>query len=116
MEVNPARRTEEVIGLITPESPQWHAILDQEALGAAFTVDVFAGKSFLLTKSMKWLPRGTSLYVNAGVNNILNNKNIQTGGFEQLRFDLKNNNPDRFPSKYAYGYGANYFINLSLKF
>jgi len=116
VDVNPSRRTAEAVDLITPGSPEWHHILDQEKLPSAFTIDLFAGKSFLLSKTMKWLPRNTFLYVNVGVNNILNNKSIQTGGFEQLRFDSGMNNPERFPSKYFYGYGTNYFINLSLKF
>ncbi len=116
VDINPSRRTEEAVDLLTPGSKEWHAILDQEKLPSAFTVDLFAGKSFLLSKAMRWLPRNTFLYVNVGVNNVLNNKNVQTGGFEQLRFDFSSGNPNRFPSKYFYGYGANYFINLSLKF
>jgi hypothetical protein len=114
--VNPSRRTSAAVELLTPGSAEWHAIVDQEVLKAAFTIDLFAGKSILLSKSMKWLPKGTFLYINIGLSNLLNNKNIPTAGFEQLRFDLKNNNPERFPSKYIYGYGTNYSINLSLKF
>jgi hypothetical protein len=114
--VNPSRRTKDAVELLTPGSEQWHAIVDQEVMAAAFTVDLFTGKSILLSKSMKWLPKNTFLYINIGLNNLLDNQNIPTAGFEQLRFDLKNNNPERFPSKYIYGYGTNYFINLSLKF
>jgi hypothetical protein len=114
VDINPSRRTEENVDLLAPGSDAWHTILDQEKLPSAFTIDLFAGKSFLLSKTMRWLPRNTFLYVNVGVNNILNNKDIRTGGFEQLRFD--NSSPNRFPTKYFYGYGTNYFINLSLKF
>jgi len=116
VDVNPSRLTEEATDLLQPGSPEWHSILDQEKLPSAFTVDVFAGKSFMLSKAMRWLPRGTFLYINVGVNNILNNKNVQTGGFEQLRFDFANGNAERFPAKYFYGFGTNYFVNLSLKF
>ncbi|MFT4063064.1 MAG: carboxypeptidase-like regulatory domain-containing protein [Edaphocola sp.] len=116
VDVNPIRRTEAAVDLLTPGSEQWHEILDQEKLPSAFTVDLFAGKSFLLSKAMKWLPRGTYLYLNVGVNNILNNKNVATGGFEQLRFDMTTGNAGHFPSKYFYGYGTNYFVNVSLKF
>lgn len=114
IDINPSRRTTDNVDLLTPESDAWHKVLDQQKLPSAFTVDLFAGKSFLLSKAMRWLPRNTFLYINVGVNNILNNKSIQTGGFEQLRFD--SNNPDRFPSKYFYGFGTNYFVNVSLKF
>lgn len=116
IDINPTRYTTEVLEFVPKQSNQWHAIVDQEQLTAACTVDLFAGKSFLLSKPMKWLPHGTCLFVNLGINNLLNNKNIQTGGFEQLRFDVATLNPDRFPSKYFYGLGATYFINLSLKF
>jgi hypothetical protein len=114
--LNPVRFTEDAVGLLKPQSPRWNDIVGQEELKGAFTVDLFAGKSFLLSKSMKWLPRGTYLYLNAGINNLLNNKNIQTSGFEQLRYDVANQNPERFPSKYNYAFGTNYFVNVSLKF
>ena len=83
---------------------------------AAFTVDLSVSKSFPLSRLVKSLPYGTCLYLSAGVNNLLNNTDIRTGGFEQLRYDFSGNNPQRFPPKYFYGYGANYFINISLKF
>lgn len=116
VDVNPTRRTAEAVDLLSPESTQWHQLLDQERLPAAFTLDVFAGKSFLLSKVVAWLPSGTYLYLNAGVNNILNNRNIITGGFEQLRYDFSGGQVQRFPAKYFYGYGTNYFLNVSLKF
>lgn len=116
VDVNPSRMTAEAVDLIEPKSASWNSILEQEKLPAFYTVDIFAGKSFLLSKTMKFLPRNTFLYVNLGVNNVLNNRNIITSGFEQLRFDFNTGNSERFPAKYFYGYGANYFINLSLKF
>lgn len=116
VEVNPSRLTADAVDLMKPGSEEWHAILDQEKLPSAFTIDIFAGKSFLLSKAMKWLPYNSYLYLNVGVSNILNNKDMKTGGFEQLRFDYANANPERFPSKYFYAFGTNYFINLSLKF
>lgn len=114
--VNPSRRTEEAIGLSEPGSKEWHAIVDPEVLAPAFTIDLFTGKSISLNKSMKWLPKGSFLYINIGVNNLLNNTDIQTAGFEQLRFDTQGGNPERFPSKYTYGFGTTYFVNISLRF
>ncbi len=116
VDMNPARLTTDAVDMLEPGSAQWNAILEQERLPAFFTIDIFAGKSFLLSKKMKWLPFGTYLYINLGVNNILNNKNIMTGGFEQLRYDNTGRNPERFPAKYFYGQGINYFLNISLKF
>lgn len=116
LDVNPSRLTEEAVGLTPPNSPEWHRILDQEQLPGMFTIDLFVGKSFALNKLIKSIPRGTMLFVNLGVNNLLNNKNNITGGFQQLRFDMASRNPERFPSKYFYGFGTTYFLNVSLKF
>jgi len=114
--VNPDRRTAEAAGLLEPGSPRYGEIFAQERLPAAFTADLFFGKSFFLSRKFKKLPRNTALYLNAGINNLLNNTNIRTGGYEQLRFDFSGQDPGRFPSKYFYGYGTNYFINVSIKY
>ena len=110
------RRTAQAVEGIEAGSEQWHSILDQEKLPSFFTFDLFMGKSFLLSKSIKSLPRNTYLYLNIGVNNLLNNKQIITGGFENIRFDYQEADAGKFASKYFYGYGRNYFINLSVKF
>jgi uncharacterized alpha/beta hydrolase family protein len=115
IDINPVRLTENAVGTIARGSELWNTLLVQEKLPSAFTVDLFAGKSFLLSKALKFLPKNTFLYLNVGVNNILDNKKIITGGFEQLRLD-SGGNLDRFPPKYFYGYGRNYFVNVSLKF
>lgn len=116
--VDPAapRRTEQAVEGIEQGSATWHAILDQQQLKQIFTIDIYGGKSFLLSKSLKFLPRGTYLYLNVGINNLLNNKNIPTGGFENTRFDYTGFDASKYASKYFYGFGRNYFINLSLKF
>lgn len=116
--VDPAapRRTTQAVEGIAQGSDAWHAILDQEELQQVFTIDLFGGKSFLLSKKMKFLPRNTYLYLNVGINNLLDNKNIPTGGFENPRFDYTGFDASKYASKYFYGFGRNYFINLSLKF
>ena len=55
------------------------------------------------------------LYLNVGVSNILDNRNFITGGYEQLRFDYETKDVDRFPSRYYYAFGRNYFINLAMR-
>lgn len=110
------RRTAEVVENVTPGSEQWHKILDQEKFASAFTVDLFLGKSFLLSKTFKKLPRNTFLYFNAGVSNLLDNTNVKTGGFENLRFDYSNGFANKYGPKYFYAFGRNFFINLSIKF
>ncbi|MFK8102095.1 MAG: carboxypeptidase-like regulatory domain-containing protein [Saprospiraceae bacterium] len=108
---NPDRRTQlavdNEVDFVEKDSEQWNEIIDQEEREGAFTVDVFGGKSFKI--------RNYFLYLNVGVNNILNNKNIVTGGFEQLRYDFANRDPNRFPSRYYYGFGTNYFVSLTVR-
>ncbi len=115
--INPSRRTVEAVDGIETGSEAYHKIIDQEKLPSAFTVDLFMGKTFALNKwNSKMFKYGTLLILNVGVNNILNNKTVMTGGYEQLRFDYTGRNPDRFGTKYFYGYGANYFLNVTFKF
>jgi len=54
--------------------------------------------------------------LNAGVNNLLNNKDIISGGFEQLRFDFAGRNVNKFLPKLYYSYGLNYFIGITLRY
>lgn len=116
MEVNPTRLTADAVDMMDRTSAEYQAVVNQEQFPSFYTVDIFAGKSFLLQNYFKKLPRSWMLYINVGVNNVTNNKDIITGGFNQLRFDYATRNPDKFPPKYFYGYGINYFVNIALKF
>jgi len=116
MEVNPASKTSDAVEFIEKGSEQWKSILGQTKLPSFYTVDIFAGTSIRVKNHIKSAGGNVYLRLNAGVNNVLNNRNIITGGFEQLRFDTQMKNPERFPPKYFYGYGANYFVNLALVF
>ncbi len=109
------RRAEDFINGYTPGSQAYNDALSQEEFAPAFTVDVFGGKSFLLSKWSKKIPRNVFLYLNAGISNLFDNQNIRTGGFENLRTDDAGV-LTRFAPKYFYAYGRNYFVNLSLKF
>lgn len=53
---------------------------------------------------------------NVGVNNILNNTKIVSGGFEQLRYDFQNKDVNKFPNKSFYAYGLNYFASIGIRF
>ena len=62
------------------------------------------------------MKKRTFMLFNVGVNNILNNQNIVSGGFEQLRFDFQNKDVNKFPSKQFYAYGLNYFASIGIRF
>ena len=109
LDFNPTRRTEAAVSdLIKSENIElWEDILFQESLPSNYTADLFGGKS--------WRIDDKFIYLTIGVNNFLNNTNFITGGYEQSRFDFENRDVNRFPPRYFYAYGANYFIGLSLR-
>ncbi len=110
------RRSETVAEVVEYSSDEWNTLLRQERLPSAFTLDLFCGKSFLLSGIHRHLLRNAFLYLNVGVNNILNNKSIAVAAFENPRFDYAAGNIGKFAPKYSYAQGRNYFVNLALKF
>ena len=63
-----------------------------------------------------YLNRRASLNINLNLNNILDNRNIMTGGYQQGRFDYKNFSTGKFPNKYYYAQGFKMFLNLGVRF
>ncbi len=93
---------------IIPEgSALYDQIIDQEKFDSAITVDLFGGKSFKIDDHF--------IYFNIGVNNILDVTDFRSGGFEQSRFDFEGKDVDRFPNRYFYSFGRNYFVSLAFK-
>lgn len=115
LDFNPARRTEAAVDLVDEYTTQWENIVKQEKADPQFTLDLFGGKSWKLNTYFKSMKKNTFLVLNAGVSNILNNKDQITGGYEQLRYDYVERNPDSFRPKYFYSLGTTYFVNLILR-
>lgn len=105
--LNPDRRTAEAVAGIDPDYPTYDMILDQERLPSAITLDANVGKSWRI--NYKYF-----INVNLSVNNILNNQEIVTGGYEQYRYDSED--IDKFANKYYYMYGTTYYLNVSFRF
>ena len=116
LDYNPLRRTSAAVSGVAENSEAWHTIIDQEKLQSQYTLDAFAGYSWLMNNKFKSLKNRNYLVFNLGVNNILNNENIVSGGYEQLRFDFAEKNTDKFPAKKFYAYGLNYFASIGLRF
>ena len=87
-----------------------------------FLVDVSVGK-------LIYLKNRQSISINLTVNNLLNNTHFKTGGYQQARLprqtrqgveDSKNSvispNAWKFPSKYYYAWGTNFYLNFQYKF
>ena len=113
---NPIRRTASAVSGVVEGSEQWHQIVDQTQLDAQYTLDAFAGYSWLMNRKFKQLKKRTYLAFNLGVNNILDNRNIVSGGYEQLRFDFAEKNVDKFGDKRFYAYGINFFASIGIRF
>jgi len=107
LDPNPDRRTNDAIGNFVTDDPQWDELLVQEKLEDNYTVDAFAGKSWMIQRKYR-------VAFNLTVSNLLNNQDFKVGGFEQLRFDR--NDVGRFPPKYSYLFGRNYFAMLTFSF
>ncbi len=110
LDFNPDRRT--VVGtdpIVQEEAPElWDEVTEQIELDPIYTLNLFGGKS--------WKFNDYRLAINLSIGNLLNDKNLITGGFEQYRFDYTEKDINRFPPKYFYGYGLNYNLNVSFNF
>ncbi len=118
---NPLRRTAEAIADENPESTSAadaisNAILSQQKFDGQFTLDFFGGWSKLIPRKYYINNKRTFLTFNLGVNNLLNSQTIRSGGFEQLRFDFEKKDVNKFPPKYYYAYGINFFASIGLRF
>jgi len=84
----------------------------QERLKGGFMLDASIGKVI-------YLKNRQSLNFNLSANNLLDAK-MKTGGFQQARVDLDHKvltgNVYKFPPKYYYALGINFFATISYKF
>ncbi|MGJ7031147.1 TonB-dependent receptor [Niabella hirudinis] len=120
LSINPIRRTFAAIGDADPALDGIGELIDQmikqEKLPASFTLDFFGGWSKRLPRRYTVHKQPVYLVFSIGVNNVLNNTAIRSGGFEQLRFDMEDKDASRFPPKYYYALGLNYYASIMLRF
>ncbi|MCC6724572.1 MAG: TonB-dependent receptor [Saprospiraceae bacterium] len=110
VDVNPYRRTVDAVYGDVQGSEVYDKKVDQERLASAYTVDLFANKSFKVNDDVFF-------NLTFGVTNLLN-ASLRTGGYEQLRFDRGDFDKgiNLFPPKYFYAFGTNFFIMGALRF
>jgi hypothetical protein len=104
--INPEQRTEEALDILVTDDPQIDDVLDQEKLDPGYTFDIWGGKS--------WKIKDYTAGFTLSVNNILNNTDILSNGFEPFRYDKTDIN--KFQNKYYYMYGRSYFLNVYFRF
>ena len=101
--ISPARREESL-----PDNVK-DKISAQEKFANDFIWDASVGK-------LIYFKNNTSLSINLSVQNILNNKDIKTGGYEQGRLDTDAYDINKFPNRYFYMQGVNFFLNIGYRF
>lgn len=121
LSMNPLRRTWDALKFVTPGTAAYGEIFDQTKFDRQYTLDFFGGYSWKLPKDFEINKKATFLVFNLGINNLLDNKDIITGGFEQLRYDAQTAVSDpvlvgKFPPKLFYAYGMNFFASVTLRF
>ena len=114
LDMNPLYRTDyAVAGLdntITDEEVVY--MTTQEKFKPAYLVNLSVGKSW-------YIQRKYQLGFSLNVKNILNNKDVKTGGYEQTRMvdnTASKSRYYRFDSKYFYMAGTNYMLNIYFRF
>ena len=115
VEVNPIRRTQTAVEGMDPNSTQYHQTIDQERLPGQFTMDFFGGYTWSLNRTFKTIKKPMQLVFSLSVNNLTNNRKFISSGFEQLRYDFDQKNPNKFPPKYFYNFGANAFFSIAYR-
>jgi hypothetical protein len=108
LDFNPERRTLNAMSGLLPENDSLISLITkQQKLDGGFTLDISIGKSITYRKYY--------MNINFSVNNVLNNQDIITNGYEQMRFDYVNYNVSKFSPKYFYGLGRTFFLSLSVR-
>lgn len=85
------------------------SLANQDKLKDAFVLNASIGK-------VVYINRKVSMNFNLNVDNILNNRNIQTYGYQQGRFDYTNYDAQKYPNKYFYAQGIKVYFNVGVRF
>lgn len=113
IDVAPVRRLESPYTGITPPGTPGHNAVQyaayeqyttQEWLKGGFTMDLSVGK-------ILYLKNRDRMNFNLSIVNLLNNRRVRTGGYEQGRILL--DHPEWFTNKHFYMQGINFFLNVS---
>ncbi|MFL9483377.1 TonB-dependent receptor [Chitinophagaceae bacterium LWZ2-11] len=113
MSLNPLRRTASAVSGVDKSSELYHEIIDQTKNPAQYTVDLFSGYSIRINRRHS---KSKFLSFTASANNLLNNTQLISGNYEQLRFDAATKDVNKFPPKSYYAYGRTFFISTAFRF
>lgn len=110
--MNPLYHSYTLLSQLPADDPeQINAITSQYKFGNAFMMNASIGKYWYIGKNM--------LGFNLEVKNLLNDTNIKTGGYEQMRLyrnDKAQVQYQKLDEKFYYAYGINYYLNVYFRF
>ncbi len=114
LDMNPLYRTDYAVSGLdnTVTNTELEYMTLQEQFKPAWLVNVSVGKSW-------YIKRKYQLGFSLNVKNLLNNRNVKTGGYEQTRIvdnTVSKERFYRFDPKYFYMAGTNYMLNLYFRF
>lgn len=118
LSMNPLYRTDEALvnyNMFSEEERNYMiwTMRKQEKFDDAFVLNANFSKSW-------YIKRIYNLGFSLEVKNILNDQNIKTGGYEQMRLKKNELNDKtyytRFDSKYFYMFGTTYYLNIYFRF
>lgn len=81
----------------------------QDKLKNAFVLNLSIGKVLYVNRKL-------SLNFNLNIDNVLNNRNVMTYGYQQGRFDYKEYNANKFENKFSYAQGIKVMFNVGVRF
>jgi hypothetical protein len=108
---NPIRRTAAAIYPIDPSTEKGHQLLLAERMPMQSLLNCFASHSFRWGKNKQ-----QQFSLSISVSNLLNRQNILIAGYEQLRFDFDNKDPNKFPPKYLHASGRSFLLSFHYSF
>ena len=114
LDMNPIYRTDMATagndGIVTMKEVEYMAA--QEKFDPAFLMNASIGKSW-------YIQRTYQLGFSLNMKNLLNNRNVKTGGYENTRLISNTKSKEqyfRFDPKYFYMSGFNYMLNIYFRF
>lgn len=118
-EMAPNHRTIRATDGVEYGSDLWNSIVDQQRVNqkGQWTLDLSGGYSWRLKSTFKGMDNGNMyLVLNAGITNLTNNRKFIASSREQLRYDYDQFDPGKFPPRYSYAFGINFYTNLTFRF
>ena len=85
------------------------SLASQDKLNTAWVLNASIGK-------VVYINRKVSMNFNLNLQNLTNNRNIQTYAYQQGRFDYSNYDAMKYPNKYFYAQGFKAYLNVGIRF